>query len=99
MAEPPLNFISSQERDKWIIENADYFTVIRRQNRRNQRFECQTLKNAIDTAESMVAADPEARFLIYAVAGIHDCFVGHVDKVTLQAHHEQDTIADDTGRV
>lgn len=73
--EPPLNFSSIAERDKWITDNADYFSVIRRLNRHYSRYEFPTLAEAEAGAERMTSNDPEARYLIYAVAGRSDCWV------------------------
>lgn len=63
----PVNFENADHRDKWILDNASYFTVIQRKNRRYARSELPNLKEAEQTATDMLATEPEARLMIYAV--------------------------------
>lgn len=69
-----------QERDQDIISNAEYWTLIRRQNLRYERQEFPTREAAVDAAKRAIRRDPEKRFLIYAVRGVNDCFVTAVHK-------------------
>lgn len=68
------DFKSSEERDKWIFENATYFTVIYRQHLRNNRFECKDFEAAEQVAQS-VSDILNINCLIYAVAGIYTAFI------------------------
>lgn len=63
----PLEFKNADQRDKWITDNADYFTVIQRKNRQYKRIESPNLPAAEKEAHKILAGDPEARLLIYAV--------------------------------
>jgi hypothetical protein len=69
MAEMPFipEFKEAKERSQWIINNAEYFTIIRRKNRRNLREEAKTLDEAIQIAQRMIAAEPDMNCLIYGV--------------------------------
>lgn len=69
------SFNSDQERSAWIIEHADYYTVIRFHNRRYGRVECKTHEEAHWLAEQMVKETPHARFMIYAVVGNQSTYV------------------------
>lgn len=71
-------FESSAQRQQWFVDNASYFTVIRRHAMKNQRIECPTLGEAEAVAEKWVQNDPSARLLIYAVHGVSDSFVKSV---------------------
>lgn len=75
------DFKSSQERDKWMVDHADYFTVGRRSKGRYERFELPTLPEAEKLAGRM-ANEAKAPYMIYAVAGIHDAFVKAVKPST-----------------
>lgn len=75
MIQPPLNFSSSEERSKWIIDHAEYFTVVRVKNRRYERDEHENLAKAEQAAKRIVDAEPNARVLIYAVCGTMDTYV------------------------
>lgn len=72
----PVDFESIAERDAWITANADYFTVGRRLGPREgyDRHEVKTLSEAENLAGRMAKQTGRA-YLIYAVAGISDCFV------------------------
>ncbi len=76
--QPPLNFTSDDERRKWFTDNADYFTVIRSRNLKNERQERPTLAEAMAEANRIIEGDPTARLLIYAVYGSSDSFVAAV---------------------
>lgn len=71
----PPDFRSDAERTAWIVENADYWTVIRRRNLRNEREEFPTRDEAEGWALAHLTAEPDARYMIYAVAGIYSTFV------------------------
>lgn len=74
------DFESEKERQQWIINNADYFTVVRRRNLKNERLEFKSLSEAEAGARKLLVDNPDARYLIYAVAGIHDTFVKVIAK-------------------
>lgn len=82
MSKEMPDFKTADEREKWIISHADYFTYILRRDRRNYRGEAKTLPLARDGAWRIIEADPTAKVMIYAVAGTHDTFVGVVAKET-----------------
>lgn len=69
------SFKTDAERSAWIIQNADYFTVIRFRSRGYDRIEAASLEEAIWQAERKVAADPELRLMVYAVQGVQSCYV------------------------
>lgn len=73
----PLNFISSEQRSQWLIQNADYFTVVRRVRRTYERHERPTLEEARRLAKSLVDRCGQP-FMIYAVKGVHDTWVENV---------------------
>lgn len=69
-------FSSWEERDKRIIATADYFTVGRRLGPRRgyERYEERCLSDALNLARRMANSTKKV-YMIYAVAGISDCFV------------------------
>jgi len=69
-------FQSWAERDEYIINNADYFTVGRRISPREgyERHEVKTLKQAENLGRRMAKKAGKV-YMIYAVAGNSDCFV------------------------
>lgn len=70
---------SETERREWIIANADYFTVVRRRNRAYDKWEnIPTLAEAVALAESEAEKNPDTRYLIYAVWGVHDTWARNV---------------------
>jgi hypothetical protein len=71
----PPDFKTSAERDTWVIANADYFTIIRRQNLANERIEKPTLAKARAAAKDMLTMNPRAHLLIYAVCNIYSAYV------------------------
>lgn len=75
-----MDYTTNEAYRRSLIEEADYFTVIRRRNCRNERWEFKTLIAALTAAHLMLEDDPEARFMIYAVKGIHDTWVHNVMK-------------------
>ena len=75
MTDMPLNFPDEPTRRQWLIDNADYFTVIRRQNRKYEREEFHSLTGAEQAANRMVERDPSLRLMIYAVYDVHDTYV------------------------
>lgn len=83
MAETPFrtipDFNSSEERSKWIVDHADYFTVIRRVNRCYERYEEPTLAAAEGKAKSLVAKHG-GRFMLYAVYSAYDTYVATVSE-------------------
>ena len=69
-------FHSIEERDAFIIANAGYFTVGRRLGPRKgyERHEVKTLVEAENLARRMANKTGKV-YMVYAVAGINDCFV------------------------
>lgn len=63
----PVDFPNADTRDKWIADNATYFTVMLRRNRRYVRTELADLKTAEQVARDAVALEPDMRLIIYAV--------------------------------
>lgn len=76
----PLNFTSDADRAKWIIEHADYFTLIIRRKLHNERWEYATLAKARAGARARLRKDPTLRFLVYAVKGVSDTYVETIAK-------------------
>ncbi len=76
-------FSKADERNKWILENSQYFTVICKRNRRYDRDECWSLEEAINLAQRRLLRDPLHPLLIYAVAGGHDTLAAtvYIDEV------------------
>lgn len=71
----PLSFNSEKEKQRWVIENANYFTVVRFINRSYVRNEVSTLPEAEALASKLVKEYPGSRWLIYAVAEHINTFV------------------------
>lgn len=70
------SFKTELERQRWFIDNADYFTAITRRKMRYERAQFDTLSQAEAHAKAVLAADPEVRsFLLYAVVNASDTFV------------------------
>lgn len=74
------DFSTEKERQQWIIDNADYFSLILRRDGKNNRAEFPTLADAENGALRLLELDPTARFLIYAVSGVSDVYVKTVSK-------------------
>jgi len=64
--------------EKWVVENAEYWTAVRFHNRAYERHEQATQRGVERLAKRMVAKDPEARFMIYAVHGLHSVWVNNI---------------------
>ena len=79
-------FREAKERNLWIKENADYFTVTRRRRSSYLREEKPSLEEAIAFANRLVERDSEFRCLIYAVYNIHDTLVATVSKDGAKYH-------------
>ena len=75
MTARPLNFASAQERQDWLIQNADYFTTARFINRKLERQEHKTLDGARKFARKLLDHDRIKPVLIYAVCDRSDMFV------------------------
>lgn len=73
-----MSFKSVVERDEHIITHADYFTTVRYRNRGYERQEHPSLGDAERYAKRMIAAEPEARFLVYAVQGDSSAWVKNI---------------------
>lgn len=77
------DFSDEKSRQKWFIENAEYFTVIRRVGGQNLRAETVTLKHAEHLARCILISTPDARVLIYAVHGASDTYVKTISMESL----------------
>ncbi len=75
------DFATIQDRDNWVKENADFFTVIRYLGPRvgYERHEVKTLPEAEALAGRM-STEAGRPYLIYAVAGQYDAFLKWVGK-------------------
>jgi hypothetical protein len=71
----PVHFRNADERDRWITDNADYFTVIRRQNLKTIRNEAPDLETARKLALGIIKDNPKVRLIIYAVHGQMSAYV------------------------
>jgi hypothetical protein len=74
------DFRDEKARKEWMTTNAEYFTTIRRQNRRNIRSEHPTLEAAKAHAGRIVRLDSSAQLLIYAVVGPWSAYVTTVKR-------------------
>lgn len=76
-----LDFKTAKERDEYIINNSDYFTVVRHLGPRRgyERHEVKTLVEA-ETLARRMAKEAGKPYIIYAVAGLRDAMVGYVDQ-------------------
>ena len=66
------DFKTIEERQQWIMEHADYFTVFRLVGRNRYRYECPTLAKAEELARSLSLQERGSRWMIYAVHGVMD---------------------------
>lgn len=71
------DFETSAERDAYILEHADYFTVVRFLGYgQYERHERKTLKGAEKLASRLAKARKSGnKYMIYAVAGQSDAFI------------------------
>jgi hypothetical protein len=79
-------FSSYRERNKWIVENAQYFTIIMRHQRSNRRAERSTFDEAVSLANQVLEQYPEKHLMIYAVAGGHDTLTATVSLGRIHRH-------------
>jgi hypothetical protein len=86
--EPPFipEFSRAEERNKWIVDHAQFFTTIFRRQRRYERQEHFTFEAAITKAKQLVGQAPTGRVLIYAVAGGHDALAATVSAEEVKTH-------------
>lgn len=70
-----MDFKSAEERQQWIMEHAEYFTVFRYKNRKRIRHERPSLEEAEILARSLCLAEPGSRWMIYAVNGVMDSWI------------------------
>jgi hypothetical protein len=75
MTERPLNFATAQERQDWIIQNADHFVTCRRIGGHLLRQEHKTLELARDFAKGLLIQNASKPVLIYAVKDTSDTYV------------------------
>ena len=74
------DFKNHEEHDKWVIENADYFTAIGSAYRARARFEFETLEQAREMAHSIAKDAPNGHAIVYAVCGVYSAYVETVRK-------------------
>lgn len=79
-------FSKAEERNQWIIANAQYFTTIYRRQRRYERGEHWSYDDAVAAARKLVDRAPQGRVLIYAVAGGHDALAATVSAEEVRKH-------------
>lgn len=75
------NFASGKERDQWIKENAQYFTVVRYLGPRKgyERHEVKTQDAAVELA-GQLAQKAGIPYMVYAVAKLHDAMICYIDR-------------------
>jgi hypothetical protein len=78
ISEVPLNFPDEPTRRQWIIDHAEYFTVIRRVKRSYERHEFDSLGAARVGAAKLLERDPTAIYMVYAVRGVNDTWVENI---------------------
>lgn len=72
---PTPDFKTSQERDDWFRDNADYFTLVKKAGVGHYaRDECKSLVEAEALAKTKIAVGG-GRYLIYAVVGQQSALV------------------------
>jgi hypothetical protein len=87
MNKMPLDFNGYKERNKWIKDNATEFSVVRRRNRRYERYSAPSFDEATALAQKYLQNDKEnSRWMIYAIVGIHDTLVATCSKEGLKLH-------------
>jgi len=69
------DFKTEPQRQHWLTENAEYFTVVRRHHGRYERHEAPTLEKAKLCARQLAVSHPGTRWMIYAVVQRHDTYV------------------------
>ena len=76
-----LDFETAKERNQWIADHADYYTVVRQLGPRRgyERHEVKTLAEAIEMAGRM-AGQAGKPYLIYGVAGTRDAMICFIDQ-------------------
>jgi hypothetical protein len=75
MINRPLNFANAKEREEWITNHADYYTTVRMIQRKYDRQEHKTLKDARTHAHLLLAKDKSKPVLIYAIHDNSDTYV------------------------
>ena len=88
--QPEMPFIpefqKADERNKWIKDNASYFTVIKRKGRRYIREEQPTFDLAVQLAQKRLEQDSDSRYMIYAVYRQSDTLVATVSSDGVKEH-------------
>lgn len=74
------NFKTHKDHDKWVLENAEYFTVVVTAYRARVKIEVPTLERAREAAQGLVEDKGTERCLIYAVCGVYSAYVETVSK-------------------
>ena len=79
-------FSGYKERNKWLFDNATYFTLFMRKNRTILKEEHRTWDEVEARAKKLVERKPDSRFLIYAVYGQSDTLVATISKDGVVRH-------------
>jgi hypothetical protein len=85
---PPFipEFSHYKERNKWIVDNAQYYSIILKRNGEYLRSERNTFEEAIVLANLVLEQHPHARLMVYAVVGGHDTLTATVSTDGVQRH-------------
>jgi hypothetical protein len=79
-------FNNYKERNKWIVDNAQYFTIILKKDRKYLRSERHTFDEAVALANQVLDQYPHARLMVYAVAGGHETLTATVSTDRIKRH-------------
>lgn len=79
-------FSNYRERNQWIRDHAQYWTIILRKDRRNYRAERHSLDESIALANQVLQIYPHKSLLIYAVAAGHDTLAATVSTAGVKTH-------------
>lgn len=79
-------FTEYKARNKWIFDNADYFTIYRRKGRSVEKEQYPSFDEAVARAQQLIQRHPDMRYLVYAIVGIHDALVATVSSDGIKRH-------------
>ena len=79
-------FTSYKERNKWIVDHAQYFSIILKRNSKYLRSERDTFEEAVALANLVLEQYPHTRLMVYAVAGGHDTLTATVSTDGITRH-------------
>jgi hypothetical protein len=75
-----------KERNKWIVDHAQFFTIILKRDRKYLRSERYTFEEAVALANQVLEQYPHVRLMVYAVAGGHDTLTATVSTDGVTRH-------------